>query len=211
MVIFAIIGKSAAGKDTLTNSVSEKLNLRKVISCTTRPKRPKEIDGKDYYFIEEDIMNNLILDNQVANHTSYNVVGDEIWHYAYLKKDIEQGDNCLMVLNPEGLRDIKKEYENHKDITIIPILIDAPLEIRIKRSLLRNGTDIKTVSEIVRRAIADNSDFKGINAKYTIDTSLENAESKLIEVMTRELGNEVLRKTQREFKRNPFKFLGGKR
>lgn len=209
MVIFAIIGKSAAGKDTLTNSVSEKLNLRKVISCTTRPKRPKEVDGKDYHFINEDTMNELILDNQTANHTSYNVVGNEIWHYAYLKKDIEQEDNCLMVLNPEGLRDIKNEYENRKDITIVPILIDAPLEIRIERSMLRNGVDVKTLTEIVRRAIADNSDFKGINAKYTIDTSLEDAESKLIEVMTRELGNEVLRKTQREFERNPFKFLGG--
>ena len=46
MIIFAICGKSAAGKDTLTNRVSKKLKIPKVISCNTRPKRKKEIEEK---------------------------------------------------------------------------------------------------------------------------------------------------------------------
>ena len=70
MIIFAICGKSAAGKDTLTNRVSKKLKIPKVISCTTRPKRKNEIDGVDYKFINSQTMKELKNNNKLTNYTS---------------------------------------------------------------------------------------------------------------------------------------------
>lgn len=52
--IIALIGESGSGKDTL---MKEFLMLHKdcneIISCTTRPRREGEIDGKNYNFLSK--------------------------------------------------------------------------------------------------------------------------------------------------------------
>ena len=50
--IIAIAGKSGAGKDSILSSAI-KLNpqLNPIISCTTRPKRDNETEGKDYHYL----------------------------------------------------------------------------------------------------------------------------------------------------------------
>lgn len=50
--IVALFGKSGAGKDTIQRELLEFMpDVHGIISCTTRPPREKEIDGKDYYFL----------------------------------------------------------------------------------------------------------------------------------------------------------------
>ena len=210
MIIFAICGKSAAGKDTLTNRVSKKLKIPKVISCTTRPKRKNEIDGVDYKFINSQTMKELKNNNKLANYTSYKVVENQIWEYAYLKEDIEKYDKCLMILNPEGLRTIEEEYGSRKNVKIVKILIDAPLETRIIRSLDRNGKDTNSIVEIIRRAIADEKDFENIKPNHKIDTTKPTAYLKFVEIVRRELGNQLLNNFRRAFKNDPMRFLGGR-
>ncbi len=50
------MGKSGCGKSTLERNLIELRPTRftKVVSSTTRPKRPKEVDGQDYYFLTDD-------------------------------------------------------------------------------------------------------------------------------------------------------------
>ena len=48
-----IVGKSAAGKDHL-RKILEGRGFIYGISYTTRPARPTEVDGQDYYFLEKD-------------------------------------------------------------------------------------------------------------------------------------------------------------
>ena len=44
---------SGAGKTTIVHSLLDRLPfLRFSISATTRSKRPNEVDGKDYYFLD---------------------------------------------------------------------------------------------------------------------------------------------------------------
>lgn len=210
MIIFAIMGKSAVGKDTLSNKISENLGIKRVVSCTTRPKRPGETDGVEYHFITSEQMNKYIKENKILNYTSYNIDADTIWEYAYIKDEVEKNNNCIMILNPEGLRTITRHFENNKNVEIVKILIDAPMEIRIKRSLNRNGTDEKTITEIVRRAIADEQDFEYIDCNCIINTAENNAYERLEKIIRMKLGNELLEKTKKEFKNNPQKFLGGK-
>ena len=52
--LFIVIAPSGAGKTTLVNElVSQDENLCVSISHTTRPSRPGEEDGVNYYFIEK--------------------------------------------------------------------------------------------------------------------------------------------------------------
>ena len=52
--IIALFGKAGAGKDTILNELfntyGSTLPINKIISCTTRPPRDYEVDGKDLVF-----------------------------------------------------------------------------------------------------------------------------------------------------------------
>mgnify|MGYP000808522934 CR=1 FL=1 len=51
--IFCIIGKSSTGKDTLYQRILERkdLQLRQIVSYTTRPIRAGEVDGTEFIFV----------------------------------------------------------------------------------------------------------------------------------------------------------------
>ena len=53
--VFCLMGKSSTGKDTIFKMLMQdvQLNLKPVISYTTRPKRTNETNGIEYYFIDE--------------------------------------------------------------------------------------------------------------------------------------------------------------
>ena len=45
---------SGAGKTTIARRlIEEESGLNMSVSATTRPRRPGEVEGKDYYFVEE--------------------------------------------------------------------------------------------------------------------------------------------------------------
>ena len=50
--VFVITGTSGEGKSTLARELSTRVaELELAVSATTRPRRPKEEDGRDYYFL----------------------------------------------------------------------------------------------------------------------------------------------------------------
>ena len=51
--ILALFGKSGAGKDTVQKYIVKKIPslFNGIVSCTTRPQREFEYNGKDYHFI----------------------------------------------------------------------------------------------------------------------------------------------------------------
>ena len=53
-LMFVLSSPSGAGKTTLSRMlVAETPALRMSVSATTRPMRPGEVDGKDYYFVDQ--------------------------------------------------------------------------------------------------------------------------------------------------------------
>ncbi len=54
--IFCIMGKSGSGKDTILKEINkvEDLNLKTIVTYTTRPKRNNETDGVEYFFIDKE-------------------------------------------------------------------------------------------------------------------------------------------------------------
>src|SRR3954447_15454498 len=59
-LMFVLSSPSGAGKTTLSRMlVAETPSLRMSVSATTRPMRPGEVDGRDYFFVDTPKFENM--------------------------------------------------------------------------------------------------------------------------------------------------------
>jgi len=60
-LVFVLTGASGSGKTTLARALCESdRTLRFSVSHTTRPKRPKEVDGVDYHFVSREVFLDMV-------------------------------------------------------------------------------------------------------------------------------------------------------
>lgn len=160
--IVALMGQSGSGKDTIKRTIFDMgliPNAVPIISCTTRPKREYEVDGKDYHFItfdkfEEDLLNNNMIEAKIFNN----------WGYGTRLQDLDKNKINIGVYTPSGVYDLS---ENH-DIDLCVIYVLAEDKTRMLRQL--NREHYPDVHEIARRFLADEGDFdQENNIKPIID------------------------------------------
>ena len=156
--IIAIMGKAGSGKDTLCKALLKEpafLNAKPIVSCTTRPIRDNEIDGKDYHFITTEQFTNQILSGEMLEATVFND-----WHYGTSVKNLSKEHINIGVFNPEGVGILRE----NKDISLAVIYIEATDKTRMLRQLNREKNP--NCHEIARRFFADEQDFSDEEITY---------------------------------------------
>ena len=148
--IVVICGKTAVGKTTLAMEL-EKRGMKRVITYTTRPKRPGETDGVDYHFVDQDTFDNMRRRGFFAETADYNA-SFGYCSYGSAKDDYDGGD-AFIILNPYGIKQI---IDNKIDAVVI--FLNAPDDVLVGR-LRKRGDDER---EIVRRMESDANDFADI-------------------------------------------------
>lgn len=203
--IFAIIGKASTGKDTLTSMLGEVLEMPIALSFTTRPMRTGEKQGVEYNFISDEVFWDLHGNNSLAEYTSYEVASGETWHYGLTREELEKGEYILVIVNPDGLEQLKEIYGNK----ICSILIDAPADVRIKRYLDRDEVTETKAEECCRRFLVDQKDFKYLSTDYTVNNvgDLKEVFKSLENIVRRELSKDLLDKVNSDFRNDPRGFL----
>ena len=145
--LIALCGKSAVGKDTILNAVVEddkKGLFHKIVSVTTRPKRKSEVDGVDYYFVDDsDIPNLRLLELEHFNG----------WAYGTMQAELEEDRINLGIFTPRGIAQLAAT--GLVELTVV--IVESDADIRLSRSLLRSFGE--QVLEMCRRNIADAEDF----------------------------------------------------
>ena len=107
-MMFVLSSPSGAGKTTLTKKLAENnTNFTISISHTTREPRPDEINGKDYYFINNEEFDSLIKGN---NFFEYAKIFDN--YYGTLKepvlKFLSLGKDVLFDIDWQGTQQLQK-------------------------------------------------------------------------------------------------------
>ena len=68
-LLIVISGPSGVGKDTVLERMKKRgLPFHFVVTATTRPQRPGEVDGKDYFFLTHDQFADMIEHNELLEH-----------------------------------------------------------------------------------------------------------------------------------------------
>lgn len=132
-LMFVISSPSGAGKTSLSRAMlASDGKIKPSISVTTRPARSGEIDGKDYYFIDNKQYNELLTTNMLLEHT-------QIYDHCYgtptkqTKELLASGYDVLYTLDLPGLLSMKKIITKN----VISIFI-LPPSLEILESRLRN-------------------------------------------------------------------------
>ena len=155
-MVIVLLGKTSSGKDTVCNQLIQK-GYKKLVTYTTRPMRPGEVQDETYHFISKEEFETLISKGFFAEYTSYNTVNG-VWYYGSAIDNYESDLDQIIILNPSGYEQILKNL-NGGDITSFYIYSNIKT---IKNRLKKRG-DKKEEAE--RRIEADLADFKGLEDK----------------------------------------------
>jgi guanylate kinase len=158
--IFYVMGKSSSGKDTIYNSLikDSDLDLKTLVGYTTRPMREGELNGREYFFTDEEGLKRLEEDNKVIEVRGYETVCG-MWYYFTV--DDEQVDlnvnNYLLIGTLESYKKVREYYG--KD-AVIPIYVYVEDGERLSRALNREKVQKNpNYAEMCRRFLADGIDF----------------------------------------------------
>jgi len=138
-VLYVVSGPSGVGKTSIIELTLKKVkNIVFSVSCTTRPKRPGEIDGKDYFFVSEPSFMKMVENGEFLE---WAVVHN--YYYGTLKKFVEEqlenGKNVLLDIDVQGAMTVMKKAGDAVYIFIAP-----PSFEELKQRLVKRGTEDKT-------------------------------------------------------------------
>ena len=162
--IFYIMGKSASGKDRIYSLLEDQreLKLKTLVLYTTRPIRDGEENGKNYYFVSDEKLNEFRKNGNVIEERSYHTVYG-IWTY-FTADDgqIELWQYDYLVIGTIESYYALKEYFG--DDVMVPLYIEVEDGLRLSRALERERAQTKPqYAELCRRFLADAEDFSEEN------------------------------------------------
>ncbi len=171
--VFVVSAPSGAGKRTILRKVREKDDaLEYVVSATTRSPRHGEVDGREYFFLDEQEFGRRVdagdfLEWAKVHGHLYGILREE------LDRRLATGHDVILELDVQGMRSMKKAWPEAITIFITASSV-AELEARLRKRgandpddmalrlenaraemEARHAFDYIIVNEVLEEAVAD--------------------------------------------------------
>ncbi|MBN2200739.1 guanylate kinase [bacterium] len=134
--LFVLSSPSGGGKTTVLSAVLRRdPSLRYSVSATTRPPRPGETEGVDYYFLDSGefdrrIRSGRFLEWAEVHGNRYGTPVEPVLDW------VEAGARVILDLDVQGALDVKRSYARSVLIFLLPPSLSA-----LRERLERRGTD----------------------------------------------------------------------
>jgi guanylate kinase len=180
--LFVVTGPSGAGKGTLIRGLIERRDdLEVAISATTRPQRPGEEEGRDYYFLTEEEFMARVEAGDFLEHVVY-VSGQR---YGTLRSEVARihsaGKSVVLELETKGARAVRDAEPGAVTIFITPPSF-AELERRLRERATESSGEIEERLELAREQMQEAGDFDYV----VMNDDVERAVTELDGIVTRE-------------------------
>lgn len=154
-----VTGPSGAGKGTLIRALLERVpELRVAISATTRPRRPGEEHGREYWFQTEAEFDRHVEAGDFLEWVRY--VSGQRYGTLWTEVDriLEAGESCVLELETQGAKEVKRQRPD-----AVTIFIAAPTYAELERRLTDRATEsageIGERLALARRQMDEADDF----------------------------------------------------
>jgi guanylate kinase len=167
-----ITAPSGAGKTTIVKHLKSKFSeLEFSVSATTRPRRPKEVDGRDYFFLSKDkfveLMQNkdLLEWQEVYSGQFYGTLHSEV------NRITDQGKSILFDIDVKGAVNLKREFEGRS----LAIFVKPPSLPILMERLRNRGSE--TPEQLRKRIIKlkEELSYESAFDKVLINNDLQEA------------------------------------
>jgi len=143
-ILYIVSAPSGAGKTTLCKQIVTSVpGIWHSVSFTTRMPRPGEEHGREYFFINEKVFQEMVAREEFLEYAHVY----SHWYGTPLKPlmaKLEQGIDVLLEIDVQGALQIKKQFEAAVSIFILPPSMDV-----LRARLQGRGSDSQ--EEIDRR------------------------------------------------------------
>jgi len=139
--MFVLSSPSGAGKTTLSRMLLKvDRHVKLSISVTTRPKRPGEIDGHDYHFIDPSRFDAMVKRRELLEWAE--VFGH---HYGTPRRPViralREGRDVLFDIDWQGTQQLREKARDD----LVSVFILPPTATELGRRLRRRAQDSKSV------------------------------------------------------------------
>lgn len=180
--LFVLTGPSGVGKGTVLKKFFEKNkgDIIYSISATTRPPRPGEVEGVNYFFVSKEEFEKEIENDDFLEWANYsgNYYGTK---KSFVMKKLKEGTNVLLEIEAQGAKKIMEKFPDCVSIFIAPPDL-AELEKRLR------GRNTETEEAIQKRLLAVQAELEE-SKKFKhviINDEIERAFLKLDEIFQKE-------------------------
>jgi guanylate kinase len=177
-LLIVLSGPSGVGKDSVIQRMKERgLPFHFVVTATTRPRRPNEVDGEDYIFLSSEDFAHMI-------------ESDELLEYAIVYNDykgipkkqvrdaLQSGEDVIMRIDVQGAATIRKLVPN-----AVLIFLTTESEAAMVERLQARQTEtpdalklrIATARQELKRA--SEFDYAVVNRQAMLDATVEDVKS----------------------------------
>lgn len=161
-VLLCILGKTASGKDFLTNKLCERTGLKQLISYTTRERRVNE--GDTHIFASEEDYEKARANDRIAAFT-------QIGQYKYWATIDQLYESDCYIIDYVGLKTLREL--NLTNLRLVTVFINTPDDVREYRALEQRKDD-KT--KFRTRSFAEREQFREMQKNADFDYAISNIE-----------------------------------
>jgi len=161
-LLIVVTGPSAVGKGTICRALlAETPDIHFSVSCTTRPMRPGEVDGVEYFFITKEEFERRIAAGEFLEWAE--VYGN---YYgtprAYVEEMTARGHDVILDIDRVGARAVREHYPDAVSVFVIPPSMEA-----LRQRITARGTE---TPEAVARRLAEAPEWirEGLTYDYVI-------------------------------------------
>ena len=155
-IMVILSSPSGVGKTTITKKIQQKYNSFKIsVSHTTRSARSNEVEGVDYYFVNEETFKKLI---EYEKFYEYAKIFDN--YYGTLKRNVDENikkNDILFDIDWQGTKQLSK----HKKLNLLKIYLITHSKEELKKRLVKRNQN--SSKEIELRFKSFNEDIKHWN------------------------------------------------
>jgi guanylate kinase len=153
------------------------------VSATTRPLRPGEAEGREYYFLSEGEFDRRVQQGEFLEHVVY-VSGQR---YGTLNSEVDRiihaGHSCILELETQGARSVEEMRPD-----TVSVFIAAPsfaeLERRLRDRATESAGEIGERLELARRQMDEADAFDYV----VLNDDVERAAAELERLVDAEIG-----------------------
>ena len=173
-LLVIVSGPSGVGKDAALKRMQElRRQFHFLVTNTTRPRRPEEIDGVDYHFITKEQFAELeqsgdFLERAVVYGFDYGNSRSEV------RAALARGQDVIMRIDVQGAASIRRFLPDAIFIMLLPPSIDA-LEARLRkrRSEPEEYLQIRLHAARLEMNEAENFDYVIVNEDNALDDTAD--------------------------------------